>query len=157
MSRRSAVKTRNAVIGFTLMEILVVLVIIAVLAVVAIPLYDGYTKKTKASEAWTELEHIAKLQEQLWTDFRQGAFVDDTKNAEKLVAYGAKLTGGRYFSVAITNVTGAGPTWTATAFTCFDARACSLSSYDYAFLITHDGQKASKSFGSASLTEGWKL
>lgn len=143
--------------GFTLIELMIVLAIIAITAVVAIPMYADYTRKTKAAEAWEELTHIAALQEQIFTDFRQYAVT-----ADRLQAYGAKVAytigtpnAAKYFYITIGNAN----TWTATAYVCFDGRAaCGASSYDYSFSLDHAGEKVtSPGVGLPDRPGGWYL
>ncbi len=133
-----------------MIEMMVTLVIVTLLASVAIPLYQNYTKKAKAAEAWTELEHIATLEDQLFTDTRQY----DT-NGTKLPAYGAKFT-GKYFVIQITAGTG-GP-WIASAYLCFGgADANCTANFDYRFTIDQSGTKTSLPQGASEPEPGWKL
>jgi len=148
--RRSTMREKKSITrrGFTLIEVLIVILIISVLAAVAIPMYADYTRKTKASEAWEELTHIAALEEQIFTDLRQY----DT-NGSILTSYGANLN-GKYFGITINNTN----TWTATAAVCFDGRKpCNVNNnYDYLFTIDRDGNKTTTTIGG-STRPGWSL
>jgi len=139
----------NRLRGFTLIEVLIVVLIIGVLAAIAMPLYLDYTKKTKATEAWEELTHIAALQEQIFTDIRQY----DT-NGTILPSYGARFV-GKYFviSVSDTNI------WTATAYLCFRGTGnndCPQGGYDYLFTINWKGEKTTTPSGGTA-RDGWSL
>ncbi len=138
----------HAYTGFTLIEVLIVILIVAVLAAIAIPMYADYSRKTKASEAWEELTHIAALQEQIFTDLRQY----DT-NGNLITSYGGKTT-GKYFSIALDNTN----TWTAYAAVCFDGRSsCHVNNnYDYLFTINRSGYKTSQPAGGEA-KPGWSL
>lgn len=146
--KHDSVATLRKELGFTIVELMVVLAIVAVTAAVAIPMYQDYTRKTKAAEAWEELTHIAALQDQIFTDFRQYAVT-----AERLQAYGANMD-GKYFSVVVNNTN----VWTAVAAVCFDGRKpCAWDGdYDIRYTINRSGGKFSQ-WNGGDLKEGWSL
>lgn len=118
--------------GFTLIELMIVVAILGIIAAVAIPMYDNYIKKSKESEAQQELMHVASLQEQYFTDFR-----NSYANTAQITSYGAKAT-GKYYSIEITEATGL--TWTATAYVCYKG-GCSSSVKDKTFTLNKAGVK----------------
>lgn len=131
--------------GFTLIEMAMVILIIGIIAAVSIPLYDNYTRKTKVTEAWEELTHIAALQEQILNDYRSY----DTSGA-RLQAYGANFN-GKYFIIQMA----AGITWRAEAYVCFGGSSgCTTSSYDIGFTIDNNGVKKTKDT-AGNLKDGW--
>lgn len=54
--------------GFTLIELLITVAIIGILAVIGIPAYIGQQKNATRSEAYTNLQNLALLEQQLFAD-----------------------------------------------------------------------------------------
>ena len=54
--------------GFTLIELLIVIAIIGVLAMVGIPAYIGQQRNAARTEAYTNLQNLRLLQEQVFAD-----------------------------------------------------------------------------------------
>jgi type IV pilus assembly protein PilE len=54
---------RQAIGGFTLIELMAVVVVIAILAVIALPAYTEYIRKSRRAEAITLLNRLAQEQE----------------------------------------------------------------------------------------------
>jgi prepilin-type N-terminal cleavage/methylation domain-containing protein len=64
---------RNAIGGFSLMELMIVVVITGVLAAIAIPTFSGYVQKSRTSEATQFLGAIKLRQESYRAEFGQYA------------------------------------------------------------------------------------
>ena len=56
-------RARDTSVGMTLVELMIVVVIIAILAGIAVPLYGGYRRRSRATEASSNVQLIATAQE----------------------------------------------------------------------------------------------
>jgi len=54
--------------GFTLIELLITVAIIGILAVIAVPMYVGQTTRASRQEAYTNLQNLRLLEEQVYAD-----------------------------------------------------------------------------------------
>jgi type IV pilus assembly protein PilE len=57
-------------LGFTLLELMIVVTIIGILAAVAIPQYSQYTRRSKVTEAFNNLQNARTQMEQYYQDNR---------------------------------------------------------------------------------------
>jgi prepilin-type N-terminal cleavage/methylation domain-containing protein len=64
--------------GFTLIELIIVVAIIGILAMIAIPAYTGQQRRAARTEAYTNLENLRLLQEQVFAD--SGAYTASLGN-----------------------------------------------------------------------------
>jgi len=60
---RIIMTSKNKAMGFTLIELMITVAIIGIISSIAVPSYMTYVKKSKRTEAQTELLRIAQLQE----------------------------------------------------------------------------------------------
>ena len=77
--------------GFSLVELTIVVVILGVLAMMAVPKYHQISERSKASEAYVYLQHVAKAQEMYQA--RHGQY------ANKLAKLGLRLEDPSFFEV----------------------------------------------------------
>lgn len=106
---RSATSTnhqRSA--GFTLIELMIAIVLVGVLAAVALPSYRDSVRKGRRSEAFTALSTLQQAQERYRGNHTTFAALSD------LPGITANTTNGHY-AIAVSGVTDAGYTATATA------------------------------------------
>lgn len=59
---------RSRTLGFTLIELMIAVVIIGILSAIAYPAYQGYTQKSRRSDAVVALTKLANRQEQHYAD-----------------------------------------------------------------------------------------
>jgi type IV pilus assembly protein PilE len=102
-------RTRPAISGFTLIELMIVVVVIAVLSLIALPAYTSYVQKSRRAEAITLLNRIAQEQER-WRA-NNPAYTND------LSAAGVNVTdpGSGYYTLAVSGAASSSYMATATA------------------------------------------
>lgn len=97
--------------GFTLIELLIAVAIVGILAAIAIPAYSQHTVKAKRASAESFIMSVSNKEEQYILDARQ--------YTATLGAGGLGLTAptdvSAHYSISITNIGTAPPTYTITA------------------------------------------
>lgn len=117
---KNPTKAKNALRGFSLIELMIVVAIVAIISAIAYPSYQRYVIKTKRSVAQNALLQVADRQQQFFMDNKR--FADDISNlgfpANPYVVddNGTSTVasdGDAVYSLSLSNVTAT--TWTATA------------------------------------------
>jgi type IV pilus assembly protein PilE len=131
--------------GFTLVELMVVVIIVLVLAGIAVPVYIHYIQESKKSEAYAIIDGVRTGG--LWYFQKNTTFVGGTfalfKSADD-------VANARYFTYALSNITAAGFTCTATVTGGWGPTGATV-------VYTHAGASgATGSGGTGTFTEaGW--
>jgi type IV pilus assembly protein PilE len=86
----------NKLRGFTLIELLIVVVIVAVLAAIALPGYQEHVRKTRRTQAKTDMVEIAQKLEREFTLNRSYGGYDKTSFDQ------SPRTGDKYYDIAYT-------------------------------------------------------
>lgn len=95
--------------GFTLIELLITVAIIGILAVIAVPAYIGQQRNAQRTEAYTNLQNLRLVEEQVFADsaaYVAGASTDLIKAA--LPRFQPGPTPSLFYNYAITNANGVG-------------------------------------------------
>jgi type IV pilus assembly protein PilE len=119
----SRVPARQAVGGFTLIELMAVVVVIAILAVIALPAYTEYVQRSRRAEAITLLNRIAQEQER-WRANNPTYTTDRSASGVNV----ANPSNGHYtLNIASATATGYVATASASGAQAGDAKCTSLS------------------------------
>ena len=112
---------RQAIGGFTLIELMIVVVVIAVLAAIALPSFLESVRKSRRADAITELNKVAQAQER-WRANNPNYNIADVSSAAtglRLVTGTTVATtytlGSGYYTIAIGTGAASPTTYTATA------------------------------------------
>lgn len=122
--------------GFTLIELLIVVVIVGILSAVAIPSYNQYVKRTKISEAISQLSDVRNRMERSYQDHRSydcGNVVMPASPAVKFFTYACSNPNGtQAFLITATGVATEGMS-------------------GFSFTIDHDNQRRTTAFPNATV------
>jgi type IV pilus assembly protein PilE len=136
--------------GFTLIELMIVVVIIAILASVAIPSYNDYVRRSKLTEAQTNLADFRIKMEQFYQDYRNYGNADGANKCGLDSGGTAKVSftaNAKYFSYSCT-VTSTQQAYTITASSVSSAGLGAAD--DYAYTINQSNTKTTTKYKAAS-------
>ncbi len=88
----------NKTRGFTLIELMIVVAVVAILAAIALPSYSEHVRKTRRTQAKTDLLEIAQGLERQFTLVRTYVGFPTTFNQ-------SPRTGKKYYNITYENVT----------------------------------------------------
>lgn len=109
---------RNALAGFTLIELMVVVVVATILATIAIPAYTSQIRKSRRTEAKTAVLDLASREERYFSTSNSYT-TDPTMLGYASSATSFPLSAGTYYQITVQvpdkDWTGGGPSYIITA------------------------------------------